>query len=120
MTSLMARGDRVNLPFVLPGLRSSLKHDLRSTAAELVYGVPLQLPGEILVAPSTFDPDVSTYLSDHGQVFPQLRSSPHRVAARRNIFVSSDLHTATHVFVWCDAVKSPLTPPYDGPYPVIS
>jgi hypothetical protein len=27
------------------------------------------------------------------------------------------LCTATHMFIHCDAVRKPLQPPYDGPYP---
>nr|VZI40758.1 unnamed protein product [Spirometra erinaceieuropaei] len=36
----------VNIPLVLLGIRSSVKEDIQCTAAELVYGTPLRLPGE--------------------------------------------------------------------------
>ena len=35
--------------FIWPSLRSSLKTDLNATVAELIYGVPLRLPGEFFV-----------------------------------------------------------------------
>jgi len=37
------------LPLVLLGIRTAYKEDLQSSAAELVYGEPLQVPGELLV-----------------------------------------------------------------------
>ncbi len=37
------------LPLVLLGVRTSLKEDISCTAAELVYGTSLRLPGEYVV-----------------------------------------------------------------------
>ena len=34
------------LPLVLLGVRTALKEDISSTAAEMVYGTTLRLPGE--------------------------------------------------------------------------
>ena len=36
-------------PLVLLGIRTPYKEYLQSTAAELVYGEPLRVPGELLV-----------------------------------------------------------------------
>ena len=41
-----------SLPLVLLGIRTALKQDIKSTAAELVYGTTLRLPGEYFI-PST-------------------------------------------------------------------
>lgn len=38
-----------SLPFVLLGIRSMYKKDLKSSTAELVYGKPLRLPGEFIL-----------------------------------------------------------------------
>jgi hypothetical protein len=40
------------LPLVLFGIRSSLKADLNTPSAELVYGEPLRIPGEFLTSTS--------------------------------------------------------------------
>jgi len=37
------------LPLVLLGIRTAQKEDLQSSAAELVYGEPLWVPGDLLV-----------------------------------------------------------------------
>lgn len=43
------------LPLVLFGIRTSLKTDLHSSSAELIYGATLRLPGELLAV--TPDPE---------------------------------------------------------------
>ncbi|KAF4514259.1 UNVERIFIED_CONTAM: hypothetical protein B566_EDAN019547 [Ephemera danica] len=45
------------LPLVLLGLRTALKPDIKATAAELVYGEQIRVPGEFF-APTTL-PDCS-------------------------------------------------------------
>ena len=47
-----------------------------------------------------------------------IRSPPPRITQRDNKTIDG-LSTATHVFIRHDAVRKPLQPPYDGPYPVI-
>ena len=42
-----------SLPLVLLGIRTALKEDTRSTAAEMVYGTTLRLPGEFFNPSST-------------------------------------------------------------------
>jgi len=37
------------LPLVLLGICTTYKEDLQSSAAELVYGEPLRVPGELMV-----------------------------------------------------------------------
>ena len=44
-----------DLPMVHLGIRISLKEDLSRTAAELVYGTTLRLPGNFFSAPSSMD-----------------------------------------------------------------
>ena len=48
------------LPLILLGIRTALKEDLNSTAAEMVYGTTLRLPGEFFTpSPTTSLPDPS-------------------------------------------------------------
>ena len=107
------------LPLVLLGIRTALKEDTRSTAAEMVYGTTLHLPGEFFtssLSSTLADPlDYVTQLKSHMQ---QLQPSATRPTHRRS-HISDTLATCTHVFIRRDAVRKPLEPPYDGPYPVI-
>lgn len=109
------------LPLVMLGIRSAYRGDLGSTSAELVYGAPLRLPGQFF-APSPIAPsdDPAAYATSLKRYFIDMKPVVPRTPAHRRTFVSPDLHSATHVFVRRDAVRPPLCPPYDGPYPVLS
>jgi hypothetical protein len=48
-----------------------------------------------------------------------LQATPPRHTAQPNVHVSDSLASATHVFIWRDAVTNPLQQPYDGPYRVV-
>ena len=99
------------------GIRTALKEDTHLTAAEMVYGTTVRLPG----ATFTSLPDTSlpiNYVSRLKTVMQQLRPYMPRVPPRKS-YVSNELFTCTHVFIRHDAVRKPLQPPYDGPYPVV-
>ena len=85
----------------------------------MVYGSTLRLPGEF------FTPSLTTSLPDPSEFLNQLithfrTTSP--ISPRptqRTTHIADGLSKATHVFVHHDAVRKPLQPPYDGPFPVI-
>ena len=52
-----------SLPMVLLGIRTALKEDLCCTAAELVYGTTLRLPGEFFTHLRDFVEPSSTYIT---------------------------------------------------------
>nr|VZI15661.1 unnamed protein product [Spirometra erinaceieuropaei] len=92
-----------HLPLVLLSLRSTLKADIGCTAADLVYGTSLRLPGD--------------YVEQLRSVMRNLRATPPR-ASPANSFIPPDLDKCNFVLVRHDAVRRPLQPPYDGPYKV--
>ena len=51
------------LHLVLLGIRTSLKEDFRCTAAELVYGTSLSIPGEFFVPHDASDIDPASYVA---------------------------------------------------------
>lgn len=109
------------LPLILLGIRSAYKEDLSSSSAELVYGEPLQLPGEFLT-PSTLPEitDYTDYLSRLRKHFYKLQpTSVKRHGLQQNCFRFKDLDTATHVYLRQDGVKRSLQPPYTGPHKVV-
>lgn len=121
-SALTARLDREHwvdhLPVVLLGLRAVLRRDLGCSTAELVYGAPLRLPGDLFV-PTASSPQPLEYLQCLQDCMQHLRPVPPRSSDHR-IFVHPDLASSTHVFLRRDAVKAPLTPSYDGPYRVLN
>ena len=107
------------LPLVLLGLRTALKEDISSTAAEMVYGTTLRLPGEFFTpSPTTSLPDPSDFVMQLKSHFQTIQPQPPRMT-QRNSSIPHKLSTATHVFVRHDGVRKPLQPPYDGPFPII-
>lgn len=110
------------LPLVLLGIRAAIKEDIKASPAELVYGEPLCLPGE-LIAPQNNDStdyDPTNYVSRLRQQMQTLRPCPATRHSKPNAFVFKDLSTCTHVFLRDDTVRGALKPPYTGPHQVIS
>ena len=108
-----------SLPMVLLGIRSALKDDLRCTAAELVYGTSVRLPGDFFSPSPDSAADPASYVTRLKATMQQLRATPPRVS-QRPAYVSAALSSCSHVFVRRDATKKPLQPPYDGPYKVLA
>ncbi len=105
------------LPLVLLGIRTAFKENISATAAEMVYGTSLRFPGEFFSPPSnTVLDDPSNFVHQLKSHMQQIRPLPPRPAHSN----SQDLATTTHVFIRQDAVRKPLQPPYNGPYPVVS
>ncbi|XP_071445435.1 uncharacterized protein [Hetaerina americana] len=108
------------LPAILLGLRSAWKEDLKSTAAELVYGEPLRLPGEFLSPPQDFSMgDQTSYVVQLKKHMARL--SPQAVTRHgvRPTFVFKSLKSSSHVFVRVDRARGALQPPYEGPFEVL-
>jgi len=102
-----------HLPWILLGLRSAPKEDSNTSSAELVYGVPLALPGELLSSPEL--PAVE-FLQLLRQQPPQPLPTRPLTYSEAASAPSRQLLEATYVFVRRGAVSSPLAPQYDGPY----
>ncbi|BHF80069.1 hypothetical protein SprV_0702319300 [Sparganum proliferum] len=98
-----------NLPLALLGIQAALKSDLGCSAAELVFGTTLQLPGE-MVTPTSRGADETPDNLVHR--LRQFMRSLSRVPPRTPITESyiEDLDNCTHVFVRCDRVRQSLLP----------
>lgn len=107
-----------HLPLVLLGLRTAV-NPRSCSAAQLTFGQTLRLPGDFfaattarLPASSDFSRQLAVAMRQSGQTQDMRPSQP-------RIYVPTALRTCTHVFVRNDTVRSPLTPPYDGPFLVV-
>ena len=106
------------LPWVLLGLRTAPKEDIHTSAAEMVYGTPLTVPGDF-VCPSD-DPVVAAeLLSNLRDEVRKLRSTPVLRHGTAVSHVSNNIMSTDYVFVRHDAHRGPLHRIYDGPYHVI-
>jgi hypothetical protein len=64
------------LPLVLLGIRRAWKDDLKDSSAELVYGSPLQLPGEFFAPSPAECTDVTDFASRLNVHIGKLRPVP--------------------------------------------
>jgi hypothetical protein len=110
---------REALPLVLLGIRTSFKEDLQASVAELVYGEPLRIPGELL-NPSANPVDPALLITELRQHMARLRAVPAAPHPSPATFVHKDIDKCTHVFLHQDATRRALEPPYSGPYQALS
>ena len=111
----------ITLPAVLLGVRSAVKERLGRSAAEMIYGTTLRLPGEFT---KQYTVDANTDLENYSDklrvAMSRLRLCPRRDTQQHNIFQFKEIATCTHVFLHRIAIAPPLTAPYDGPYKVVA
>nr|VZH92784.1 unnamed protein product [Spirometra erinaceieuropaei] len=109
-----------NLLLALLGIRAALKSDLGCSAAELVFGTTLRLPGEMITPTSRgADETPDNLVHRLRQYMRSLSPVPPR-APMTESYVEKDLDKCTHVFVRCDRVRQPLESPYEGPFRVLA
>ena len=111
-----------HLPLVLLGLRNVPRDDSAVSAAEVLFGAPLALPGEFLNNPEV--PSVE-YLRRIQQILKNIPVSPphHSVLnpdSGDENKIPTSLISCSHVFIREDATKPPLAPLYRGPYLVLN
>ena len=111
----------ITLPALLLGVRSAVKERLGRSAAEMIYGTTLRLPGEFM---KQYTVDANTELENYSDklrvAMPLLRLCPPRDTQQNNIFQYKEIATCTHVFLRRIAIAPPLTDPYDGQYKVVA
>lgn len=106
------------LPMILLGLRASYKEDIQASAAELVFGTNLKLPGEYF----TFEDPIGCpqmFAEKLRERMRQVRGSATAHHIKTKTFIHKDLENATHVFIRVDRPRGPLERPYEGPFRII-
>ncbi len=100
------------LPWALLGIRSAVKEDSKCTAAEMVYGSSLRVPGEF-VQPCTPDTimDPAAYAARLRSIMATLSPASSRRTPPTSTYFPAALDSCTHVFVRRDSVKDLYNPP---------
>ncbi|CAH8532345.1 unnamed protein product [Schistosoma mattheei] len=107
------------LPLVLLGITTSLKADIQCSAAELVFGTTLRLPGEFFTPRSRPNFGKSDYVHRLSAFMRTLSPVSTRIQ-HRQVALPRELSTCSHVFVRVDSVRKPWQQPYEGPFHVIA
>ncbi len=107
------------LPLVLLGMRAAMKEDIGFSAAEMLFGSTLRLPGEFISPMDQANTAEATkYVRQLKKTMQSLRPTPTK-KSKKLPFIEPSLADSTHVFVRNDTVHKPLQPPYDGSFPVL-
>ncbi|GBM47568.1 hypothetical protein AVEN_90275-1 [Araneus ventricosus] len=105
------------LPLVLLGIRTVLREDLNTSAAELMYGSSLRLPGQLYVE-KCID-QCPHYVERLQRLFRTVSPTfPLRHGSQR-IYIPKDLETCSHVFMRRPPFQKTLQTPYEGPLKVL-
>jgi hypothetical protein len=107
-----------HLPWVLLGLRAAPKEDSNISSAEMVYGLPLTLPGEMCQPPEVTSQEIVEGIRSAATSFTPLPTRPLPMEAASDPTVEA-LRTASHVYVLRGGVIPSLAPRYQGPYLVL-
>ena len=112
------------LPMALLSIRTTLKPDIGSSPADLVFGEGLAVPGELLPENPLDDAELR---QQRNRQLANLRLEverlqPTNTSAHRQpqVHMPDDLQTASHVFIRRGGVQPTLASPYEGPFRVAS
>ena len=109
---LSGPGWPAHLPWILLGLRAALKEDHNVSVAELLYGVPLGLPGELL---DTAKPPATNFL-EHLHWAPTSLPTRPLTGPLPALVPPQALATAGFVFIRRGTPGPSLSPLYDRLY----
>ncbi|VDO88340.1 unnamed protein product [Schistosoma mattheei] len=108
------------LPLVMLRIRTSVKTDAQFSAAELVFGTTLRLPGEFInLNTNSQKLNLENYVDQLRDHMSKIKPNNTREQLRA-VYIPKDLGNCTHVWIRCDKIKAPLSPPFEDPFKVVS
>ena len=109
------------LPWVLLGIRNAPREDTATSSAEVLYGLPIRIPGMCFSDRGESHTPRQELLAARANVKEFLPRLMDKKKAKYSPFVPQDLKKAEFVYVRNEKLgKSALTPCYEGPFRVIS
>ena len=122
--ALTAKLNRLNWVFylgsVVLSINSMHRRELGCSSADIVFFQSLRLPGDMFLPTRNENAFSATLIGQMRRFAASIRPSPTRVEQSRKIYMPPELKTCSHIFVKQDPIKPNLTPPYSGPYLVVS
>lgn len=106
------------LPIILLGVRTAIKDDLKATAAEMVFGSTIRLPGEFFSTEKQKDAN-SEFVNKLRENIRNVKPTPGTRHGTNKVFVFKELYSSPYVFLRNDASHKSMEPSYNGPYAVI-
>ncbi|VDP05950.1 unnamed protein product, partial [Schistosoma mattheei] len=100
-------------------IRSEVTDDIGYTAAQLVCGTTLRLPGQFVDPPSSsMNMDLTSYMNRLTNTMRSVKPVSTRPQSTDD-FVQPDLRYSTHVSVRRDSHRRPFESAYEGPFKVL-
>ncbi|VDP43407.1 unnamed protein product, partial [Schistosoma curassoni] len=100
-------------------IRNAVKADIEYTAAQLVYGTTIRLPGEFVdPSSSSMNMDLTSYRNRLTSAMRPVKPASTRPQSTY-IFVQPDLRYSTHVFVRRDSHRRPFESAYERSFKVL-
>ncbi|XP_076178421.1 uncharacterized protein LOC143152324 [Ptiloglossa arizonensis] len=104
------------LPVVLLGIRAAWKDDIKATPAEMLYGEPIHLPGELLIERRTANDNEEAYVAKLREHFRGLHPTPvTRHGNKKAVHLQGPHHNDARV----REARRPQRRPATGPYEVV-
>ncbi len=103
---------------VLLGMRTAPRDDIGASTAELVFGSPITVPGDLIEA-RTVEPASQEMLKQVRQIAAGRVPVPTSAHATPPTHTPKDLAECKYVFIRVDKVVNPLASKYTGPHMVI-
>ena len=107
------------LPLVLLGIRSAWREDINCSAADLVYGTGLHVPGEFLPQPAVSAPPPTEFLRHLQDTMRKALPTPPEFHGKHPEYKLHNLAATGFVYVRHDAHRGPLQRPYTGPFKIL-
>ena len=107
------------LPLVLLGIRSAWREDIDCSAADLVYGTGLHVPGEFLPQPAVSAPPPTEFLRHLQDTMRKALPTPPEFHGKHPEYKPHNLAATGFVYVRHDAHRGPLQRPYTGPFKIL-
>ncbi len=106
------------LPWILLGIRTAPKEDLKSSSAEIIFGEPLTVPADFISGNSEVL-GLHDYLYKLRAKVQNLKPIPTSQHGLSKSYIHPKLMETPFVFIRRGGHRNPLQTPYTGPYKVV-
>ena len=110
---------KTQLGWVLLGLRNAPHADTGLSAAQLVYGQSLDIPGQLAIKKEDSNPTMFGQMLNDAMASQKFNEPLWHGGEKKNAYIPTSLYQCPYVLVRNDAISPSLSPHYNGPFKVL-
>ena len=110
---------KIQLNWILLGLRNVPQTDTGLSPAQLVYGQSLDIPGQLVTKKEDPNPTLFGEMLQDAMRTQRFNEPLWHGGENKNSYVPKNLFKSSYVLVRNDALRSSLSPHYNGPFKVL-